>query len=148
MHGESGRERTIQVGGDELYRFEHLAAGRYTIEDQDDGRVVGPVEVDGNNTIELDFPPVITDKPLARYLLFGPANQSITHLHLSLLADYLAENRIAFGFSVERAASARRVTLVGDHPASTIAALETTGAEVDRLPADPGALLAAIRGRE
>ena len=142
--GDEGNERIIEVGDDETYRFEHLASGRYTIEDLNDGRIVGPVEVDGSNWVELDFPPIVTDQPLNRYLLFGLPSDPLTQLHLSLLADYLADHECAFGFTVEQAVRAVHVTLVGSHTEETRILLETAGCTVDELPADPSELLAAI----
>ena len=138
-------ERTTTVGEDERYRFEQLPAGQYRIEDQNDGRVIGPIEVDGENSVEVDFPPPQPAPPLAHYLLFGPPDHPTTQVHLSLLAEYLVENKYAYGFSATDAAKAPAVTLVGDHPDEVRVALEAAGVQVSKLPADPSALLAAIR---
>jgi len=145
LRGEVGNERNIEVGDNEIYRFEHLPSGRYTITDLNDGRIVGPVEVDGLDWVELDFPPIVTTQPLNRYLLFGSPSDSLTQLHLSLLADYLADQGHAFGFTLEQAVNAVHVTLVGGHPEETRILLQTAGCTVDELPADPSALLAAIQ---
>ncbi len=145
LRGEVGNERIIEVGDNEIYRFEHLAAGRYTIENMNDGRIVGPVEVDGSNWIELDFPPIVTNQPLSRFILLGAPTAPITQLHLSLLADYLADHECAFGFSAEQAIRAVHVTLVGDHPDETRILLQTAGCTVDDLPSEPSALMAAIK---
>ena len=144
LRGDEGNERLSEVGDDELYRFEHLAGGRYTIEDLNDGRMLGPVAVDGSNWVELDFPPIVTNQPLGHYLLFGPPSAPLTQLHLSLLADHLAAHEYAFGFTAEQALRAVNVTLVGEHPPETRLFLETAGCTVAELPAEPGALLAAI----
>jgi hypothetical protein len=145
LRGEVGNERIVEVGDNEIYRFEHLAAGRYTIENLNDGRIVGPVEVDGSTWVELDFPPIVTTQPMERFLLLGAPSDPLTQLHLSLLADYLADKEYAFGFTVEQAVVAVHVTLVGDHPEETWTLLQTAGCVVDDLPADPGALLEAIQ---
>ena len=139
-------ELTTTVRTDETYRFENLPAGRYTIRDQEDGRIIGPVAVDGENSVEVDFPPVApSGKLFEHYVLFGPADQPLTQLHLSLLAEYLAENQAAFGFTVSEASQAERVTLVGDHTEEVVSLLEMVGCAVEQLPADPGELVAAIR---
>ena len=143
--GDEGNERIGEVGDDETYRFEHLSVGRYTIEDINDGRIVGPVEVDGSNWVELDFPPIVTGQPLNRYLLFGLPSDPLTQLHLSLLADYLADGEYTFGFTVEQAVRAVHVTLVGSHDEEIRMLLETAGCTVDELPADPSELLAALQ---
>ncbi len=145
LRGEVGNERIIEVGDNEIYRFDHLAAGRYTIENLNDGRIVGPVEVDGTTWVELDFPPIVTTQPLDRFLLLGAPSDPHTQLHLSLLADYLADREYAFGFTVEQAVGAVHVTLVGDHPEETRILLQTAGCTVDDLPAEPSALLLAIQ---
>lgn len=141
---------TAAVGADEGFSFTGLAAGSYLIRDRVDGRQVGPVAVDGRETVEVDFPqadtqPPPSSKPLARYFLFGPPASPATQLYLSLLADYLAAEELAFGFSPEDAAWAGQVTLVGDHDDAIWQTLQAAGCEVDQLPGQPGALLAAIR---
>jgi hypothetical protein len=145
LRGEVGNERILEVGDSEVYRFEHLGAGRYTIEDLNDSRIVGPVEVDGSSWVEIDFPPIVTNQPLNRYLLLGYPSNPLTQLHLSLIADYVSEQGFAFGFTVEQAIRAVHVTLVGDHPDETRILLQTAGCLVDDLPADPSALVTALK---
>lgn len=137
---------TTQAGADTRYRFQHLAAGQYTVRDQNDGRQAGPIAVDGSDAaFALDLPELSPAlKPLSRYLLFGSLDLPVTQLYLSLLADYLSENALAFGFSAADAAKAERVTLVGAHPPQMRAMLEAAGCVVDELPTEPGALLAAV----
>lgn len=144
LRDEAGNERSTQAADDESYRFEGLAAGRYTLADVQDGRTLGPVQVDGANEISADFPPVPGTKPLARYFLFGPASQPATQLYLSLMADYLAAHRLPFGFNIADATEAGRVSLVGEHPASTPTDLQAAGVQVEQFPLDPGALLNAL----
>ena len=140
-----GHEVSGRVNDDETYRFEGLAAGRFTITDADDHRIVGPVEVDGVHSVEADFPPA-PDIPrlMAAYVLFGPADEPSTQVYLLLLADYLAARRLSFGFSLQDATRAGQVTLVGQHEEATKVALEAAGARVEQLPLDPGALLKAL----
>lgn len=139
-----GGEGTTQVAGDESYRFEGLAAGNYIIADLQDGRTIGPLAVNGRDEIVADFPTLAPGKPLAHYFLFGPPDQPAARLYLSLLADYLATQRLAFGFSPADAAQSARVSLVGEHPAATLSALQQAGVQVDQLPLDPGDLLDAL----
>ncbi len=140
-----GNERFTIVTVDESFKFEALPAGRYTITDEDDGRIVGPVEVDGITSLVIDFPPLASDtKPLSHYLLFAQAGAASTQLYLSILAGAIADNNLAFGFHTTDAVTATRVTLVGEHVEGTITLLESAGCQVDELPTDPSAMLAAV----
>ena len=55
-----------QVAADERFRFAELAAGRYTIRAAAAGRQIGPVAVDGWETVEIDFPQPATPPPPRR----------------------------------------------------------------------------------
>lgn len=134
-----------QVAADERFRFAELAAGRYTIRAAAAGRQIGPVAVDGWETVEIDFPQPPLEKPLRRYLLLAAPELAATQVQLSLLADYAATQGLAFGFSAADAAQAGHVTLVGEQPDAVWQALRAAGCQVDQLPGQPGALLAAIR---
>lgn len=136
---------TKMVDADETYAFTQLPAGRYTITDAHSDHSVGPVEVDGVGSITVNFPPSPTDKALARYVLFGPPDQPVTQLYLGLLADHVAMLGLAFGFAISEAVQSARVTLVGQHPDATRASLEAAGVQVEQLPTDASALLAALR---
>lgn len=144
LRDENGSERSSQVGENESYRFEGLAAGRYSVADLQDGRTIGPLDINGVEEVVADFPALPSGKALAHYYLFGAAGQPATQLYLSLLAAHLATRRLAFGFNSAFAAQASRVSLVGEHPASTLASLQAAGVEVEQLPLDPGALLEAL----
>lgn len=140
-----GHEITAQVNDDETYRFEGLAAGRFTITDAEDHRMVGPIEVDGVHSVEADFPPApAVPRLMAAYVLFGPPDEPSTQVYLLLLADYLAARRLSFGFSLQDATRAGQVTLVGPHAEATKAALAAAGVRVEQLPLDPSALLKAL----
>ncbi len=135
---------TKAVGEDETYAFTQLAAGRYTLTDTHSEHTMGPVEIDGVGSVTVDFPPPATDKPLARYVLFGAPDQPIPQFYLGLLADHLAARGLAFGFTVSDAVQSAGVMLVGQHPDATRATLEAAGAQVEQLPTDASALLAAL----
>jgi hypothetical protein len=141
-----GHEAEAQVNDDETYRFEGLAAGRFTITDAEDHRTsYGPIEVDGVHNVQADFPPAHAIPWLmAAYVLFGPPDEPATQVYLLLLADHLAARRLSFGFSLKDATRAGQVTLVGQHAEATKATLEAAGARVEQLPLDPGALLKAL----
>jgi hypothetical protein len=144
LRDESGGERTTPAVDDASYRFEGLAAGRYTVADLHDGRRIGPVEVNGVDEVIADFPALPADKALGHYFLFGPPDQPAARLYLDLLADHLAARRLAFGFSPTDAAKATRVGLVGEHTAGVLATLQAAGAQLEQLPLDPAALLKAL----
>ncbi|MCO6451063.1 MAG: hypothetical protein J5I90_09790 [Caldilineales bacterium] len=93
---------------------------------------------------EDEEPPDTTQSALAKFVLFGPPDLPATQVYLTVLADYLAENALAFGFSLADALKAGHVTLVGVHPQSTREALQAANIIFAELPIDPGALLAAI----
>lgn len=141
---------TATVAADQRFRFTGLAAGRYTLRNQQDGRQAGPVDVDGLNRVEIDFPQPVkippAEKPLRRYLLLAAPHLPATQVQLSLLADHVAAQGLAFGFSAAEAAQAARVTLVGEHAEEVRQALQAAGCQIDALPGDPSALLAALRG--
>jgi hypothetical protein len=65
---------------------------------------------------KVQAPPVPTtipgDKPLAHYVLFGPAEHPTTLASLWLAHDYLLTFRPAFGFNPDEAATAGLVTIL------------------------------------
>ncbi|RME81637.1 MAG: carboxypeptidase regulatory-like domain-containing protein [Caldilineae bacterium] len=136
---------TTQVAADEQYRFEGLPAGEYTVRDEMDGRQAGPVTLDGENSVQLDLPAPPATKALDHYYLLPPPDRPQALLYLSLLADHLARTQAAFGFALEEAREAARVSLVGKHPPDTRSQLEAAGCQVELLPTDPSALLAALQ---
>ncbi len=144
LRDEIGGEQSIQADADEAYQFDGLGAGSYTVFDLQDGRTIGPFAVTGANEIVADFPALTAEKPLVHYFLFGPPAQPVTQFYLSLLAGHLAAQHLPFGFSSANAAQASRVSLVGEHPASTLADLRAAGIQVDQLSLDPSALLDAL----
>jgi len=135
----------LVVAADERYSFDELPASAYTVHDKSDRRVTGPVFLDGVNAVILNFAaPLPEDRIADRYFLFGDVGTPDTQLYLSLLADYLAQNDIPFGFEVNDAAQAITVSLIGHHSQETIDTLVAAGCEVETLPTDPGELLDAL----
>lgn len=138
---------TARVGADERYQFEDVEAGSYSVADQDDGRRAGPVVVTGAQAVTLDLPALLIPnaKALRHYVFFGALTEPANRLRLSLLADHLAQNRLAFGGALADALQAERVTIVGEQSADITNALTAAGVQVQQLPGDPAVLLAALR---
>lgn len=143
----TGLIKTQVVAADERYHFDYLPAGVYVVQNQSDGRVLGAVHLDGKQTVTRDFTP---QPPQTRafdtYLLLADAASAETQLQLSLLADYLAVRKMPFGFDVEAAVLAQQVYVLGQPAPDVMAMLESAGCQVTALPAEPGPLLAALRG--
>lgn len=145
----SNHSRTLVVGENEKYRFTNLPAGVYILRDLSDRRVVGPISLSGEDIQVVDFPAALpVDRISARYFLFRDPGMPETQLYLSLLADYLANNGIAFGFEMADASLSLTVNLVGEHPQETIDALKAAGCNVEQLPIDPGELLESLESIE
>jgi hypothetical protein len=88
-----------------------------------------------------------TGKPVEHYVLFGPAAQPATRVHLVLAQSFLQAFTPAFGFSPTEAAAANEVTIIADTAlvsADTEAALLAGGARVQRIAGSPEAVAAAL----
>jgi hypothetical protein len=75
-------------------------------------------------------------KSIAHYVLFGPAEQPATAVHLLLAQEYLLTFRPAFGFNPVEAAGASRVTIIADEKsvgAQIVTDLTAAGATVERI---------------
>jgi hypothetical protein len=75
-------------------------------------------------------------KPLAHYVLFGPAEQPATAVNLLQAQEYLLAFHPAFGFNPAEAAGASRVTIMADEQAVStriVADLTAAGATVERI---------------
>jgi hypothetical protein len=87
-------------------------------------------------TFELTQAEAAGGRPLAHYVLFGPAEQPATAVHLLLAQEYLLARRPAFGFSPAEAACADRVTIVAGEEAvsaAVVADLTAAGVAVERI---------------
>ena len=112
-----------------------------------DAPLVVDVRVDEDATVTRDLTlPAAPDKLLARYFLFPRATAGTPphvgqRLTLSLAIDYLLHTGVSGGFSVDEAAQAAHVTIVGDSvPASVDGTLRAAGCQVERLSGDGLAL--------
>ncbi len=127
---------TATVPTDETYRFTGLAAGAYRV--LITGTAVGSavLVVDGVSIAEADLVAPAPDKPLAHYVLFGPADDPAALAHLRLAQDYLLTFKPTFGFNPAEAADAGLVTIVAglDAVSSAVEAqLAAGGAPVQRI---------------
>jgi hypothetical protein len=89
-------------------------------------------------------------KPIARYVLFGPAEQPATAVNLLLAQEYLLAFRPAFGFNPVEAACASRVVILADEKAvsAQIAAdLTAAGATVERIAGTTAEVTAILAER-
>lgn len=103
---------TTTVSADETYRFTGLAAGEYRVLIA--GTTVGsaPLAVDGVGAVTADLMAPAQDKPLAHYVLFGPADDPVTLANLLLAQDYLLAFKPSFGCSPTEASGAGLVTII------------------------------------
>jgi len=132
------------TAADGSYAFTDLVAGTYEVFLPAQG-ISRPVTVDGQAEVKLDIvlPAEVPEKVIAHYLLFGQPEAPGTRINLLLAQDYLRRSGATAGFSVDEAAKARRVTIVGDERAVSAAdeaALREAGCEVTRLDGDSYAL--------
>lgn len=136
-------ERTMDtlVAPDGTYSFTSVPPGTYTLELSGVGVIHSNLVVAANQTITFNYPVTSTPptkKPLTHYLLFGPGTQPGTLTNLILALDYIIRFAPTVGFSVDEAANAENVTIVGGPGAVSIEAeqyLREKGAIVRRLQA-------------
>jgi hypothetical protein len=140
---------TAIVAADENYRFSGLTAGAYRVALSDTQVISEVVTLDGANSATADLIAPTAGKPLAHYILFGPAGYPATTASLLLTIDYLLAFGPSFGFSVAEAFNAGIVTIIGGPDAvksDVEVGLRAGGAIVQRItgaPADVAAALAA-----
>ncbi len=94
-------------------------------------------------------PPAPPRPPLRHYLYFGPLNRAKWH-RLVLARNYIARYKLAFGFSLQDALHAQRVTIVGDTSQVSLedeAQLKRAGIRVERWLGDLSALEIILRER-
>ncbi len=147
---EVGRVQADEGGA---FRFPGLAGGLYALAVGEDAPLASDIQVDEDATVTRDIVlPVSPDKLLEHYLLFGPPPilgtppDAEARLVLLLATDYLVRTGATGGFSVEDAAQAAQVTILGDAlPASVEGKLRAAGCEVIRLPSDGFALAEVLK---
>jgi hypothetical protein len=138
------------IASDESYHFSGLAAGAYRVVVAGTPIVSDTLTLDGTNTLIADLVVPTAGKPLAHYVLFGPAAHPTTKAHLLLAQDYLLAFGPSFGFSAIEATVADLVTIVGGTDATSAeseAALVASGATVQRIAGTPAEVAAALTRR-
>ena len=116
---------------------------------------VGDIQVDEDATVTRNIVlPAGPDKLLEHYLLFaappapGAPSEAEARLILLLATDYLIRTGATGGFSVEEAAQAKRVTILGDAaPAAVEGRLAALGCAVTRLAGDGFAVAELLEHR-
>lgn len=138
------------VAGDESYRFGGLAAGVYRVAVAGTPVISDALTLDGANTVTADLVAPVPGKPMAHYVLFGPAAHPTTKAHLLLAQDYLLAFGPSFGFSATEATAAGLVTIIGGTDAvraEVEADLAAGGATVQRITGAPAEVAAALTQR-
>ncbi len=146
---EVGRVVTDELGA---YRFAGLSGGRYALAVGDGAPLVEDVVLEEDATIIRDLTlPAEAVRPLAHYLLLaeppepGLPGYAEARLALALVTHYLAQEGVSAGYSVDDAAQAARVTIIGDLvPAAVEEKLRVAGCQVIRLGGEGYAIAAAL----
>ncbi len=92
-----------------------------------------------NNTPKSGAPPARESRPISHYLLLPSYEWGIAEAHLEMIRPLIKRHKPTIGFSLEEAAQARRVTVIGseeDFPEAALRQLRAGGCIVERLPAD------------
>jgi len=144
---------STQTDSNGAFRFSSLSGGLYALAVGDGDPQVSNIQVDEDATVTRDV--VLPPKPaklLESFLLFEPPaaqDSSLdveTRLALALALDYLTRTGSVGGFSLEDAAQAKQVIIVGDVvPTSVDSQLQAAGCQVSRLAGDAFALAAAFK---
>ena len=105
--------------------------------------------VDFQRTVKTAAGPgPVGDKPLTRYVLFGPPASSRTAVYLELARSYLLAQQPAVGYSADEASHAASVVIVGepqDVSQEVEDALRQAGCQVQRVQGTPEEIVAALR---
>jgi hypothetical protein len=105
--------------------------------------------VDFQRTVKTAAGPgPVGDKPLTRYMLFGPPASSRTAVYLELARDYLLAQQPAAGYSAAEASHAASVLIIGDLQdvsQEVEDALRQAGCQVQRVQGTPEQIAAALR---
>lgn len=111
-------------------------------------RVIPPFLRSETGVASVSTPPT-PRLPLRHYLLFSPRSAAQWH-HLILTKGYVTRFNVPFGFSVQDALHARRVTIVGDTSQVSLeeeAQLKRAGIRVERWLGDLTALEVILKDR-
>jgi hypothetical protein len=147
---EGAEVARVDTGADGAFRFAALAPGTYALAWADGVPVASGIEVAAGAVLIQDLS-LLAKKLLTHYLLFPEVDETrkagdmMARLALALTWRYLRQTGATGGFSLDEAAQAAKVTVVGRHlSAEDEAALKAAGCQVRRLPEDVVALAAAV----
>ena len=144
----------MQSASDGAFRFTGLSGGVYALAVGEGDPLVSDIRVEEDATVTRDVTlPAVIGKALAHYVLLpgagiGAAPDAEQRLALALATDYLLHSGGSGGFSVNEAAQAAHVMIVGDSvPGSVDGILQAAGCQVERLSGDGFALAEAFARR-
>jgi hypothetical protein len=129
------------IGADGSYRFANLPAGLFTVAVSGTNVSQANIRTDGTNVVTINLT-VVAEQPtklLAFYILFGSPSTPGTRTNFILAHNYVLKVGALCGFSVDEAANAQRVLIVGDTSAVSAedeAKLVAAGCQVSRLSGD------------
>jgi hypothetical protein len=141
---------TLPVAADETYRFAGLPAGTYRIAIAGTQIVSAPITLMGTDTMTVDLSAPVVGQALAHYVLFGPADQPATRAYLLLAQEYLLAFAPSFGFRIEEAIRADKVTILAGLDSVDVAAegrLTAAGIAVQRIAGSVAEVAAALAAR-
>jgi hypothetical protein len=141
---------TQPVAADETYRFAGLPAGIYRIGIAGTQVVSAPITLMGTDTMSVDLSVPVVGPALAHYVLFGPADQPATRAYLLLAQEYLLAFAPSFGFRIEEAIRADKVTILAGPDSVDVAAegrLTAAGIAVQRIAGSVAEVAAALAAR-
>ena len=131
------------------YQFAGLPKGEYTLTVEDVGILQPRIELDGQQSIQLDLvaPVEVRPKIIEHYMLLPRQSSPGPWVTLLLLGDYARRLGPAIGFSAKEATLAQRVTIVASLNAigeDTEQMLLEAGCMVQRLPDESHQLSEAL----
>ncbi len=150
LYRDGTEASSAAVGPDETYRFEGLVAGSYRVEVAGTSISSAVVTLDGVNAAVLDLEIPVVTKPIAHYVLFGPAERPATEVNLLLAQQFVSAFGLSVGFSPDEAAQAAMVTIIAG-PAEVSpeveASLAAGGVRVQRIAGTVAEVAAALAQR-
>ncbi len=137
----------MEIGADDSYRFSGLEAGSYRVTVPTLGLWGETVTLDGSNEVHVDLAGSSSSgtdggsqaKPIAHYLLFGDPSAPGSATRYAIALPHVLRLGVTFGYHVDDAVQAKRVTIIGGTEAVSVEAeteLREAGCTVERLPGD------------
>jgi hypothetical protein len=77
--------------------------------------------------------------PIAHYLLLPVYEWGVADWHLDIIRPFIKKHQPTVGYSLEEAAYAAKVTIIGNHhsfPEESLEALRKAGCQVERISGD------------